>query len=60
MTALLAANLIAPLQRNTRVALAAQVRDDRAVHGTTGITEGVLGAAAQVGDLVLFAGHGGL
>lgn len=61
MTAVLAANLIATLQGNTRRALAAEVDDRRAVDGhgaaETAIgAEGVLGA--QRGYLVSFAGHG--
>lgn len=62
MTTVLAANLVAALQRNTRGALAAKVDDRGAIdsHGAESVVgaEAVL-TAAHRGDLVCFAGHFG-
>lgn len=58
MPTLLASDLVSSLQRNSRIAVTAQVSDDRTVHGASAeviVAEGVLDA--EGGDLVGFAGH---
>lgn len=66
MSTIFAPNLIPSLQRNPRVALAAQVRRDgplcrarraRSTAGNALAAKSVL--RAEGGDLVCFAGHGG-
>ena len=59
MPTLLTPDLVAPLERHARVALAAQVGHDRTLQRDGAVCrEGVLVAAAHGGgDLVGFAGH---
>lgn len=68
MTTLLATNLVASLQRHSRVTFSTKVRDNRAIDragetisstaSSTAAAKGVL--AAERGNLVCFAGHGGV
>jgi hypothetical protein len=59
VTAILAADLVASLQRDARIAFAAQIGDDRPIHRASGHTLGAKGIlGAERGDLISFAGHG--